>query len=142
GQPSLQLSEAEQSGFVEPEKSLAPVTKDAAVILTAHDGSTGQVVSTRGGLTFRAGDFFAGKDKELMRLTPEGDLGVGVTTPKAKLDVAGTIRARGGILFDDGTVLNSAGRAAKGAPGNSSHPLAGDTTAANVAGVGTANQLA
>ncbi len=38
--------------------------------------------------------FFSGKDVEQMRLTEEGNLGVGTDKPKAKLDVAGVIRTR------------------------------------------------
>lgn len=139
GQASLQMGGGEQVGAVEQEKAFAPVTDNTAtaVTLISHDGSTGQVVSTRGGLSFRDGDFFAGKDRELMRLTPEGNLGVGVTTPQAKLDVAGAIRARGGILFDDGTILTSAGRTTSNTlgVGGSSNP----TT--NITGAGTANKL-
>ena len=78
--------------------------------LTAHNGQTGEVVSTRGALTFGIGDFFSGTDKEQMRLTEEGSLGIGTKKPQAKLDVRGDIRASGflramkGIEFADGTV--------------------------------------
>ena len=142
GQASLQMSEAELAGPADAAKHLSPVTNEepTAVTLTAHDGADGQVVSTRGALSFRAGDFFAGKDKELMRLTPEGDLGVGVAAPKAKLDVAGTIRARGGILFPDGSLMTSAdpgGRSAASAPSTA----AGEPSASAVGGTGTANKL-
>jgi hypothetical protein len=142
GKLSYQLNEDEKAGAVEPEKALGAVTGDAggAMTLTAHDGADGQVVSTRGGLSFRAGDFFAGKDRELMRLTPEGDLGLGVSTPGAKLDVNGTIRARGGILFPDGSLMTSAdpgGRAAASAPPTA----AGEPTASAVGGTGTPNKL-
>jgi hypothetical protein len=144
GQASLQMKEAEQVAPTAPDKRLAPVTDDsAAVTLTAHDGSDGQLVSTRGSLSFRAGDFFAGKDRELMRLTPEGNLGVGTRTPEAMLDVAGTIRARGGIRFDDGTVLTSAkqaqrlGVATLGDTANANAP----SGTANLAGTGTTNRL-
>jgi hypothetical protein len=135
GQASLQLSEGESVGPVESDKTLAQVATDAATAgtLLAHDGKVGQVISTSGGLTFRVGDFFGGKDRELMRLTPEGDLGVGVSTPRAKLDVAGTIRARGGILFDDGTAMTSTGLAARTNGGGEVQPL--------VAGTGTPNRL-
>jgi hypothetical protein len=139
GQASLQMGVGEPAGAVEQEKTFAPVTDTttAAVTLISHDGSTGQVVSTRGGLTFRDGDFFAGKDRELMRLTPEGNLGVGVTTPQAKLDVAGTIRARGGILFDDGTMLTSAGRTTSTAL----DVAGGSNPTTNITGAGAANKL-
>lgn len=136
GQASLQLSEGDAGGAVESDRSLAQVaTTDAAGAgtLLAHDGKVGQVVSTRGALTFRVGDFFGGRDKELMRLTPEGNLGVGVATPQAKLDVAGAIRARGGILFDDGTLMTSSGLAARASVGGEVQPL--------VAGTGTPNRM-
>src|SRR6266705_2185048 len=107
GQASLQM-DAAVTGNVEPEKALTPVTESttAAVTVVGHDGSNGQVVSTQGGLTFRLGDLFAGRDREFMRLTPEGNLGVGVKSPEVKLDVAGTVRARQGFMFNDGSILN------------------------------------
>ena len=53
----------------------------------------GQIIRDRGALSFRVGDVFSGKDKEQMRLTEDGRLGIGTSDPQAKLDVAGTIRA-------------------------------------------------
>jgi hypothetical protein len=82
--------------------------KERAVVVTAHDGSDGQVSSTTGTLTFRTGNVFSGQEKEQLRITPEGRVGIGTKTPEATLDVAGTIKARGGIQFEDGTVLSSA----------------------------------
>src|SRR5262249_6889852 len=95
---------------VEPDKSLAPVIDHANTPVTAmgNNGNGGQVVNSQGDLTFRFGDFFAGKDKEVMRLTAEGNLGIGTDKPQAKLDVVGSIRASEGIQFADKTVLNSA----------------------------------
>ena len=143
GQAALQLAGGDEAGAVEAEKRLDPMTETGATALTlmGHDGSDGQVVSTRGGLSFRAGDFFAGKDRELMRLTPGGDLGLGVSAPKAKLDVAGTIRARGGIQFEDGTVLTSA-RGAGTSRTSVNSPPADGSTAAFIGGTGTANKRA
>ncbi|HWS90473.1 MAG TPA: tail fiber domain-containing protein [Pyrinomonadaceae bacterium] len=119
-----------------------------AVTSVGHDGEDGQVTSARGSLTFRTGDFFAGREREHMRVTPEGRVGVGTDAPEALLDVAGEIRARGGIRFDDGTVLTSA----KGfgpADAKSSQPgtvfaaaAAPNTNAATLAGLGTSNRLA
>jgi hypothetical protein len=83
-------------------ESLLPLT------LLAHDGEQGRVLSGRGGLSFRTGDFFAGKDQEQMRLTADGKLGLGVTDPQAKLDVGGLIRTSEGIVFPDGTVQTTA----------------------------------
>ncbi|HEU4596287.1 MAG TPA: tail fiber domain-containing protein [Pyrinomonadaceae bacterium] len=80
----------------------------AAATVTTHDGSDGQVTSTSGALTLRTGDVFTGQDKEHVRITPEGQVGIGTDKPEATLDVAGTIRARGGIVFEDGSVLSSA----------------------------------
>ncbi|HYK89711.1 MAG TPA: hypothetical protein VE398_13120, partial [Acidobacteriota bacterium] len=79
-----------------------------AIALLAHDGNRGQVVSGKGGLSFRVGDFFSGKDIERMRLTEDGELGIGVEEPGARLDVAGLIRTSEGIVFPDGTIQKSA----------------------------------
>ena len=82
--------------------------KERAVVVTAHDGTDGQVSSTTGALTFRTGNVFANQDSEQLRITPEGRVGIGTKTPEATLDVAGTIKARGGIQFEDGSVISSA----------------------------------
>ena len=82
--------------------------KERAVVVTGHDGTDGQVSSTSGSLTFRTGNVFSNQDQEQMRVTADGRVGIGTKTPDATLDVAGTIKARGGIQFDDGSVLNSA----------------------------------
>jgi hypothetical protein len=96
--------------------------KERAAVVTAHDGTDGQVDSTSGSLTFRTGNVFANQDQEQMRITPEGRVGIGTRTPETTLDVAGTIKARGGIQFDDGSVLSSAKtlteKPAAGAGGN------------------------
>jgi hypothetical protein len=76
-----------------------------AVTVLANNGTEAQLARTRGALTFRVGDFFSGNDKEQMRLTEEGNLGIGTTQPKVKLDVAGLIRAREGFMFSDGSTL-------------------------------------
>jgi hypothetical protein len=47
---------------------------------------------------------FPGTDKEQMRLTEDGRLGIGTSKPAATLDVAGSIRTTKGIEFADGTV--------------------------------------
>ena len=87
---------------------------EQATTVTTHDGQDGQVTSTSGALTFRTGDIVNGTDKEQVRVTPEGRVGIGTDKPEATLDVAGTVRARGGIVFEDGTVLKSAKDAAHG----------------------------
>jgi hypothetical protein len=116
--------------------------KSRSVTVTAHDGQDGQVTSTSGALTFRTGDVFSGKEKEQMRVTPEGNVGIGTDKPEATLDVAGTIRARGGIRFDDGTVLTSAGAQSQvviGGVAKTASLTSG--TSANAIGTGTTGRL-
>lgn len=138
GRAALQLGETAQVGAIEPEQALAPVT-EAAGTLVLHDGTTGRVVSTRGPLTFRVGNFFAGLDREQMRLTEEGDLGVGTKKPQAKLDVAGDIRAAGllrvakGIEFADGTVQTTGLAGRTDAQGNIVPAAAGSGTQGRLA---------
>ncbi len=113
-----------------------------AATVTAHDGNDGQVTSTSGALTLRTGDVFSGKDKEHVRITPEGQVGIGTDKPEATLDVAGTIRARGGIVFDDGTVMTSAGKKSS-ADGKTDAAANGDTpSTANATGTGTTGSIA
>jgi len=113
---------------------------ESASVVAAHDGRDGQVTSTSGALTFRTGDAFKGEDREHMRVTPEGRVGVGTDRPEAALDVNGTIRARGGIQFEDGTTLTSA--SGLGARNTAVAVAAGDDgNTANAAGAGTAGRL-
>ncbi|MGZ7032321.1 MAG: hypothetical protein ACXVIJ_10145, partial [Thermoanaerobaculia bacterium] len=106
-------------------EDLAVAAPDAvpSMIRLAHNGDAGLVVTTRGDLAFRFGDFLARKDVELMRLTAAGNL-----------DVSGFVRAGRGILFSDGTILQSAAAA------NILH-LPGYQPAVAVSGVGTTNRL-
>jgi hypothetical protein len=101
---------------------------------TAHDGTTGQLITTSGDLSFRFGDFLNRKDTEAMRLSPEGNL-----------DVKGWIRPGQGIVFADGSVLSSAS-----APSlmrtRASRPPEESTDAklhpkTDVTGTGTTNQV-
>src|SRR6266571_1660376 len=102
----------------------------------AHDGNDGQIVRGRGALSFRLGDFFSGNDKEQMRLTEEGNLGIGTAKPEAKLDVAGAVRARQGFMFNDGSTLNVNEKGALILTASDG------TVAPNAAGTGTQNHLA
>ncbi len=79
------------------------------VVQAVHDGKTGRIISGRGGVSFRTGDPFSGKDIGHMKLTEDGKLGIGVEEPAATLDVAGTIKASEGFQFSDGTVLKIEG---------------------------------
>ncbi|MGZ4807704.1 MAG: hypothetical protein ACXV7D_00105 [Thermoanaerobaculia bacterium] len=67
------------------------------ITLLAHDGTNGEIVSTSGDLSFGFGDFLAGTERERMRLTAEGDL-----------QIDGVLRATGGIMLPDGSVLTTA----------------------------------
>jgi hypothetical protein len=78
--------------------SIVPAGETPAATLLAHDGVDGLMVTSAGDLSFRGGDFFAGMDRELMRLGADGSL-----------TVTGPISAGGGIRFRDGTTLESAG---------------------------------
>src|SRR6266705_704902 len=102
----------------------------------AHDGADGQITRGRGALSFRLGDFFSGNDKEQMRLTEEGSLGIGTSKPEAKLDVAGAVRARQGFVFNDGSTLNVNEKGALILTASDG------TVAPNAAGTGTQNHLA
>lgn len=92
------------------DKGLAVVPAETAPPLTVltHTGDEAQLTRTRGALSLRIGDFFSGKDREQMRLTEDGNLGLGTDRPQAKLDVVGAIRTTEGIKFADNTVLTSA----------------------------------
>jgi hypothetical protein len=68
------------------------------ITLLAHDGQSGQLVTTSGDLSFRFGDYLNRKDAEAMRLSAEGNL-----------DVKGWIRPGQGIIFADGSMATSAG---------------------------------
>ncbi|HEV7889612.1 MAG TPA: tail fiber domain-containing protein [Pyrinomonadaceae bacterium] len=129
------------SGQYQSDALAARQKKAQALTLTAHDGQDGQVTSTTGSLTFRTGDVLSGNDKEQMRVTPEGRVGVGTNDPQATLDVAGTVRAQGGIVFGDGTVLKSAndlkGTSIVGVTPNA----AGGAPTLNATGTGTAGKL-
>src|SRR5262249_43754288 len=109
--------QAEAIGPVEENASLTILTEGESQTATiiSHNGIEGQITRGRGALSFRIGDFYSGKDTEQMRLTAEGNLGIGITHPQAKLDVDGLIRASQGIIFPDGTVQYSASSKTLGA---------------------------
>ncbi len=119
-----------------------------ATTVLVHDGDKGRLVSGSGGLSFRAGDFFAGKDVEQMRLTPEGNLGIGLSNPQARLDVAGMIRASEGIMFPDGTIQTTAANALRRDAGGSDSAKPGTggsenlaASVLNIRGSGTTNRV-
>jgi hypothetical protein len=107
-----------------------------AITAVTHNGTAGHLTSTTGALTFRTGDIFAGKDKEHMRITEDGRVGIGTDKPEATLDVAGTVRVSEGVKFSDGTTLkaDNGKLLLTNAIGNTEPP--------NVSGTGTLNRLA
>jgi hypothetical protein len=110
--------------------------KERSAVVTVHDGENGQVTSTKGALTFGTGDTLTNRAKEQVRITPDGRVGIGTDKPEATLDVAGTVRASGGIQFADGTVLNSASGVGSKKPSSS-----GDSTTTAFAGTGTTGYI-
>jgi hypothetical protein len=94
----------------EEEDNLVILRADEALPLTlvSHDGNEGWIESGSGGISLYAGGLSqpAGRTPHL-RVTPEGNIGIGVRHPEVKLDVAGLIRTSEGILFPDGTVQAS-----------------------------------
>src|SRR6266496_2297854 len=111
-------------------------TENQTTTVIAHDGTDGQLVRGRGAFSFRIGDFFSGKDKEQMRLTEEGNLGIGTAKPEFKLDVAGAVRAREGLVFNDGSSLNVNDK------GILTHTSPDGTVTPNVGGIGSQGRLA
>jgi hypothetical protein len=106
----MTTQQSEAIGPVEEDVSFVVLKEDERQTPTviAHNGEEGQITRGRGALSFRLGDFYGGKDSEQMRLTAEGNLGIGITNPQARLDVGGRIRASEGIVFPDGSVQFSA----------------------------------
>ena len=140
GQPSLALGEAEVvNGIINEATVPASVLtlEEGAATLSTHDGRAGALTSTSGALTLRTGDVLRGEEREHVRVTPEGRVGVGTTQPEATLDVAGTVRAADGFKFPDGTTLTSqSGRLTLTSAGGEELP------GLNAAGTGTQNRLA
>src|SRR5204863_3020099 len=107
-----------------------------ATTVLANNGQEGQIIRDRGALSFRIGDCFSGNDQEQMRLTEEGNLGIGTANPQFKLDVAGAVRARQGFVFNDGSTLSVNEKGALILTGSDG------TVTPNAAGTGTQNHLA
>jgi hypothetical protein len=90
--------------------TVMPAGDAQPVTVLANNAEESQLARTRGALTFRVGDFFSGNDKEQMRLTEAGNLGIGTSDPQAKLDVAGTIRAQRVLIAKPKSAATSAMR--------------------------------
>jgi hypothetical protein len=133
----LTVAQTQAVGPVEAGPALTVLASNdqGAVTTLVHNGADAQLTRTRGALSFRVGDFFSGKDAEQMRLTEDGNVGIGTAKPKVKLDVAGMIRAREGFAFSDGSKLNVNDKGALILTDSNG------TIVPNVAGTGTQNRL-
>jgi hypothetical protein len=117
--------------------TIARANEPQTPTVIAHDGTDGQMIRGRGALSFRLGNFFNGNDIEQMRLTEEGNLGIGTSQPQSKLDVAGVIRAERFLVVKPGTTVGKAqtnDTAQTTDSAGSVQPL--------VSGTGTQNQIA
>lgn len=131
GAPAAAAPAADQQPSREQRLAALSVGEAPAMTAVAHDGADGQLTRTRGALSFRLGDFFSGQDREQMRLTEAGRLGIGTPDPQATLDVAGTIRAERVLIAKRGEDAGKGQAAASEGPG-----------VALASGSGTQNQLA
>jgi hypothetical protein len=123
GQAVVELTDADTKQPTT-EQALTALKADEPPALTAtvHTGAESQLVSTRGGFSFRVGNLFTAQDKEVMRLSAQGNL-----------SVPGTISATKGIEFSDGTVQTSGSSGRTDAQGNVIPAAAGTGTQNRVA---------
>jgi hypothetical protein len=123
----MTAQQSQAVGPIEENASLLVLKEDdeRTTTVIAHNGDEGQIIRGKGALSFRIGDFYRGNDSEQMRLTAEGNLGIGLTHPQAKLDVDGMIRASQGIMFPDGTIQTTAAIAGSNGKDRGGQPPSG-----------------
>ncbi len=115
--------------------------KERAVVVGTHDGTTGQITSTSGDLTLNTGNVLADTDREQVRITEDGRVGIGTNKPEATLDVAGTIRAERVLIAKPKT--DSEKKAADGSAADSSaNATTEDSPQPLASGSGTQNRIA
>ena len=119
--------------------------KNLTTTVVTHNGNDGQLTRGKGALSFRIGDLYNGKDAEQMRLTTEGNLGIGTSNPQARLDVNGVIKASEGIIFPDGSIQFSAALKTLGAgslrAGQSQHSQGESILVPEISGTGTTGRI-
>ena len=105
GEVSLARGEAAAAGEAGVGQTTSAATEGGggAATLSTHDGRDGALTSTSGDLTLRTGDVLSGKERERLRVTEDGRVGVGTVSPNARLQVAGgdaavTTQGKGLIL--------------------------------------------
>src|SRR2546425_3136704 len=77
----MTTQQSQAVGPIEENASLLVLKEDdeRTTTVTAHNGDEGQIIRGKGALSFRIGDFYRGNDSEQMRLTAEGNVGIGLT---------------------------------------------------------------
>jgi len=71
-----------------------------------HDGATAFIAATSGGGANSGISFSVGNNNEKMRITSDGNVGIGTTNPGYPLDIVGFANSTSGFRVTDGTIDN------------------------------------